>query len=78
MGFTECAQLAPGVSDGAASSFHLCNSVITPKVLLSRSFNNKHALPYLREEEKHDGLAQCLWGLPLVGWPWGPLGCDRG
>lgn len=74
--FTECAQLAPGVSDGASSSFHLCDSVITPKVLLSRSSANKHALQYLKEEEKH-GLAQCLWGLTLwagPGVPWAVTG----
>lgn len=52
--------------------------MITPKVLLSRSSANKHALQYLKEEEKHHGLAQCLWGLNSLwagpGVPWAVTG----
>lgn len=63
---------------GAASSCHLCNSVITPRVSVSKSANNRRVLQCPRNEEKHNGLALCLWGMPPCGLAQGSLICDMG
>lgn len=63
---------------GAASSCHLCNSVITPRVSVSKSANYRRVLQCPRNEEKHNGLALCLWGMPPCGLAQGSLICDMG